>query len=140
MVKHGKHNASLGPEPWGVMAVMSVIGFLLIGGMLTSLSVYMSVMQPHFRWSEAEMGAGPVALLLGMSAGNLVVGQAMRTIGVRGLFAFGAGMAVCGWIAAGFTGVLPAFMAAMALAFGPIKTIPAASSALGKASRSDRKP
>ncbi|WP_176592239.1 MFS transporter [Sphingobium sp. EM0848] len=115
-MKHGEQKAPLGPEPWGVMAVLSVIGFLLIGGMLTSLSVYMSVMQPHFRWSEAEMGAGPVALLLGMSAGNLVVGPAMRAIGVRGLFAFGAGMAVCGWIAAGFAGALPSFMAAMVLA------------------------
>ncbi|WP_375196711.1 nitrate/nitrite transporter [Sphingobium sp.] len=116
MVKRGKDDACLPPEPWRVMAVLSVIGFLLIGGMLTSLSVYMVLMQPHFRWSETEMGAGPVALLLGMSAGNLQVSRAMRTVGVRGLFALGAGLAVCGWIAAGFTEALPSFMAAMALA------------------------
>lgn len=115
MVKYGEGSVPLGSDPWGVMVVLSVIGFLLIGGMLTSLSVYMSVMQPLFRWSEAEMGAGPVALLLGMSAGNLFVGRAMRAVGIRRLFALGAGMAVCGWIAAGFTGTLPSFMAAMAL-------------------------
>lgn len=116
MVKYGKGSVPLGSDPWGVMVVLSVIGFLLIGGMLTSLTVYMSVMQPLFRWDEAEMGAGPVALLLGMSAGNLFVGRAMRAVGIRRLFAFGVGMAVCGWVAAGFTGTLTFFMAAMALA------------------------
>ena len=102
-------------EPWGLLLILAIVSFLLIGGMLTSLSVYVSVMQPHFGWSEAAMGGGPVMLLLGMSAGNLAVGAVMRRLGVRGLFSFGMTVALCGWIAAGFVRSLPEFMAAMAL-------------------------
>lgn len=102
-------------EPWGLLLILSTIGFLLIGGMLTSLSVYVSVMQAHFGWSEASMGGGPVMLLLGMSIGNLSVGALMRRLGVRGLFLVGVSIALCGWVAAGFVRSLAEFMAAMAL-------------------------
>lgn len=107
---------ALPDEPWGLVVVIAVIGFLLIGGILTSLSVYVSIMQPYFGWSEADMGGGPVMLLLGMSAGNLIVGRVMARFGVRGVFSFGTSVALCGWIAAGFVQSLPEFMAAMALA------------------------
>jgi MFS family permease len=102
-------------EPWGLLLILSMIGFLLIGGMLTSLSVYVSVMQAHFGWSEAAMGGGPVMLLLGMSIGNLSAGALMRRLGVKGLFLVGVSAALCGWIAAGLVRSLDEFMAAMAL-------------------------
>lgn len=102
--------------PWLWLSIVSVNGFLLIGGMLTSLTVYASVMQRHFGWSEAAMGGGPVALLLGMSVGNLLVGTAMRRLGLRGTFSLGAAIAAVGWIAAGFVHSLAQFAAAMALA------------------------
>lgn len=100
--------------PWAWLGIVSVNGFLLIGGMLTSLTVYASVMQRHFGWSEAAMGGGPVALLLGMSAGNLLVGAAMRRLGLRGTFSLGTAIAATGWIAAGFTRSLAPFAVAMA--------------------------
>jgi len=103
-------------EPWGLLAILAIIGFLLIGGMLTSLSVYVSVMQQTFGWGEGAMGGGPVMLLLGMSAGNLIVGPVMRRCGKRGIFSIGTGIALSGWIAAGFIRSLPEFMGAMALA------------------------
>ena len=102
--------------PWLWLGIVSVNGFLLIGGMLTSLTVYASDMQRHFGWSEAAMGGGPVALLLGMSAGNLLIGAAMRRLGLRGTFSLGAAIAAMGWIAAGFVHSLAQFAAAMALA------------------------
>lgn len=103
-------------EPWEWLCIIAVNGFLLIGGMLTSLTVYAAAMQRDFHWSEAAMGGGPVALLLGMSIGNLLVGPGMRQVGLRGLFSIGAALAACGWIAAGFVRSLPEFVAAMTLA------------------------
>ena len=106
----------LSQEPWGLLLVISVMAFLLIGGMLTSLSVYSAVMQKYFHWSETAMGGGPVALLLGMSAGNLVIAAVMRRLGLRGTYFIGVGVAALGWISAGFVQTLPQFMIAMALA------------------------
>lgn len=106
----------LSQEPWGLLFIISVMAFLLIGGMLTSLSVYSAVMQKYFHWSETAMGGGPVALLLGMSAGNLVIAAVMRRLGLRGTYFIGVGVAALGWISAGFVQTLPQFMIAMALA------------------------
>ncbi|WP_079730428.1 MFS transporter [Novosphingobium mathurense] len=106
----------LSQEPWGLLLIISVMGFLLIGGMLTSLSVYSSVMQPDFHWSEAAMGAGPVALLLGMSTGNLMIAGVMQRLGIRSAYIIGVGVAAFGWISAGFVQGLVQFMSAMALA------------------------
>lgn len=111
------HAAPAAPprHPWVVLCVISLAGFALIGGMLTSLSVYLSVIQPHFGWTETELGGGPVALLLGMSLGNLLVAPAMQRIGARGLVASGCAMAAAGWIAAAQTTGLAQFMVAMGL-------------------------
>lgn len=102
-------------EPWRLLAGISAIGFILIGGMLTSLSVYLSIMQPHFGWNEVQLGAGPVALLLGMSAGNLVVGMTMRRFGIRGSFSLGSAIACGGWALAALVQSLPEFIGAMGL-------------------------
>lgn len=110
------HDASRLHEPWGLLAILSIIGFMLIGGMLSSLSVYTSAMQPHFGWSEAAMGGGPVMLLMGMSAGNLLVGPMMTRLGAGGPLRFGTALALGGWIVAGLVRTLPEFMAAMGCA------------------------
>lgn len=102
-------------DPWLMLVPLSLIGFVLIGAMLTSITVYAAVMQPLFGWSETELGGGPVALLLGMSAGNLAVGSAMHRLGVRATFAAGCMLAATGWIAAGSVTTLWQFMTAMGL-------------------------
>lgn len=103
-------------DPWLMLLPISLAGFVLIGGMLTSLTVYEAIMQPVFGWSEMEMGGGPVALLLGMSVGNLAIGPAMQRLGVRATFAVGSLLAAVGWIAAGSITTLWQFMIAMGLA------------------------
>lgn len=103
-------------EPWIVLLPLSLAGFLLIGAMLTSLSVYTVAMQAEFGWSAAELGAGPVALLLGMSTGNLLVSTAMRKTGPRGTFATGAALAALGWGAGALCNALAPFALAMGLA------------------------
>lgn len=103
-------------EPWGVLVPLSLVGFLLIGAMLTSLSIYTVVMQAQFGWSATALGAGPVALLVGMSAGNLFVSPAMRRFGLPGSFAFGCALAGVAWAAAGLSATLVQFVTAMALA------------------------
>lgn len=103
-------------EPWGLLIPLSLAGFVLIGGMLASLSVYVSVMQPLMGWSAAEAGAGPVALLIGMSAGNLLISAALRKLGVNGTFVLGSLMAALAWAAAGWSNSLAEFGLAMAIA------------------------
>ncbi|AXU21425.1 hypothetical protein C7W88_21435 (plasmid) [Novosphingobium sp. THN1] len=103
-------------EPWALLVPLSLAGFVLIGGMLTSLSVYVSVMQPLLGWSAAEAGAGPVALLIGMSAGNLVISPALRRLGINGTFALGSLLAALAWAAAGWSNTLAGFSLAMAIA------------------------
>lgn len=112
----GTDAAEAAREPWPWLALVSVIAFLLIGGMLTSLTVYTTTMQTAFGWNKAEMGGGPVALLLGMSAGNLLAQWVARRVGVRAAFAIGIALAASGWIAAGFVRTLPEFIAACAVA------------------------
>lgn len=112
-------NGQPGPverEPWLWLALVSVIAFVLVGGMLTSLTVYTTTMQAAFGWNKAEMGGGPVALLLGMSAGNLVAQWVARRLGVRAAFSVGIAVAAIGWIAAGFVQSLPEFIAACVVA------------------------
>lgn len=91
------------PRPWRWLAVVSVIGFLLVGGMLTSLTVYTTTMQVAFGWDEVRMGLGPVALLLGMSAGNLLTDGATRRWGIRRTFLAGVTLAAGAWFLCGFT-------------------------------------
>lgn len=105
-----------GHEPWLLVLPLSLAGFVLIGGMLTSLSVLVSAMQGRLGWSAAQAGAGPVALLLGMSVGNLIVGPAMRRIGTGGTFAAGCALAGAGWIGGGYADTLVWFATAMGLA------------------------
>lgn len=103
-------------EPWALLVPLSLAGFLLIGGMLTSLSVYVSVMQPLMGWSAAQAGAGPVALLVGMSTGNLLISPALRKLGLNGTFAIGCALAAIAWGSAGFSNSLVAFSLCMAIA------------------------
>ncbi len=103
-------------DPWLLLIPLSLAGFVMIGAMLTSLSVYGAGMQAVFGWSETELGAGPVALLLGMSIGNLLVGPAMQRLGVRGTFAGGCALAVVGWLGAGSITTLGQFALAMGFA------------------------
>lgn len=103
-------------EPWGWLFVVSTNAFLLIGGMLTSLTVYASFMQRHFDWSETAAGIGPVALLLGMSVGNLLVGATLDRLGLRYTFLIGAFIAVVSWTAAGCVQTLSEFTVVMAVA------------------------
>lgn len=103
-------------EPWALLVPLSLAGFLLIGGMLTSLSVYVSVMQPLLGWSAAQAGAGPVALLIGMSTGNLLISPALRKLGLNGTFAIGSALAAIAWGAAGWSNGLVAFSLCMAIA------------------------
>lgn len=105
-----------GRDPWLLLAPLSLAGFVMIGAMLTSLSVYGAAMQAAFGWSETELGAGPVALLLGMSIGNLLVGPAMQRLGVRGTFAAGCGLAAAGWLGAGSIATLWQFAIVMGIA------------------------
>lgn len=105
-----------GGRAWSLVAALSLIAFAIIGGTLTSLGVYLPVLQREFGWSETAMGGLPVAMLLGMSAGNLVVGRLMARLGIRGTLAVGIIAAAIGWAAAARAGSLPSFMAAMALA------------------------
>lgn len=109
--------SAAGPrEPWALLVPLSLAGFLLIGGMLTSLSVHVSVIQPLQGWSAAEAGAGPVALLIGMSTGNLLISPALRKLGVNGTFALGALLAALAWAAAGWSDTLTGFSLALAIA------------------------
>lgn len=103
-------------EPWGLLVPLSLAGFVLIGAMLTSLSVYVSVMQTLLGWSAAEAGAGPVALLIGMSTGNLVISPALRKLGINGTFTLGALLAALAWGSAGWNSTLVGFSLAMAIA------------------------
>lgn len=105
-----------GRDPWLLLAPLSLAGFVMIGAMLTSLSVYGVAMQATFGWSETELGAGPVALLLGMSIGNLLVGPAMQRVGVRGTFAGGCALAAASWLGAGSIATLWQFALVMAIA------------------------
>lgn len=103
-------------EPWRVLVPLSLAGIVLIGGMLTSLSVLVSVMQKEFGWSAAAAGAGPVALLLGMCGGNLLVSPLTRWLGVGGSFAASCAVAAAGWAAGGYVTSLVQFAVAMGLA------------------------
>ncbi|MDE2618816.1 MAG: MFS transporter [Sphingomonadales bacterium] len=103
-------------EPWAVLAPLGLAGFVFIGAMLASLSVYGAAMQARFGWTETELGGGPVALLLGMSLGNLGVGGALRRFDVRMTFVTGSLLAVLGWLAAAGVGSLAQFMLAMGIA------------------------
>lgn len=103
-------------DPWVLLFPLSLAGFVMIGAMLTSLSVYGAGMQAVFGWSETELGAGPVALLLGMSIGNLLVGPAMQRLGVRGTFAGGCALAAAGWLGAGSITTLGQFALTMGIA------------------------
>lgn len=103
-------------ENWLLLIPLALSGFVLIGGMLVSLTVYTAVMQARFGWNETELGAGPVALLLGMSVANLAAGPAMQRLGVRAIFAGGCLVAAAGWAAAGSVTQLWQFMVAMGLA------------------------
>ena len=113
---HGSTGGPTPGDPWSMLVPLSLTGFVLIGAMLTSLTVYAAVMQPLFGRSETELGGGPVAVLMGMSVGNLAVGPAMQRRGVRATFATGCLLAATGWIAAGSVTALWQFMAAMGLA------------------------
>lgn len=116
-------SSSVGPaadavtrEPWSLLVPLSLAGFLLIGGMLTSLSVYVSIMQPLLGWSAAQAGAGPVALLVGMSTGNLLISPALRKLGLNGTFAVGCALAAIAWGSAGWSDSLIGFSVSMAIA------------------------
>lgn len=103
-------------DPWALLVPLSLAGFLLIGGMLTSLSVYVSVMQRQMGWGAAQAGAGPVALLVGMSTGNLLISPAMRKLGLNGTFAIGCALAAIAWGVAGLSSTLVAFSMCMVIA------------------------
>lgn len=104
------------PEPWAVLAPLGLAGFVFIGAMLASLSVYGAAMQASFGWTETELGGGPVALLLGMSLGNLGVGWALQRFDVRATLVAGSLLAATGWLAAAAVGSLAEFMLAMGIA------------------------
>lgn len=103
-------------DPWALLVPLSLAGFLLIGGMLTSLSVYVSVMQKLMGWSAAQAGAGPVAMLVGMSTGNLLISPALRKLGLNGTFAIGCALAAVAWGFAGLSSTLVAFSMCMVVA------------------------
>lgn len=105
-----------GGRAWVLVFTLSLIAFVIIGGTLTSLSIYLPVLQREFGWSEAEMGALPVAMLLGMSAGNLLSGCLISRLGIRGAIATGTTATAIGWATASQSNALPLFMGAMALA------------------------
>lgn len=102
----GAAAAGMNRQPWYWLAVVSAIGFLLVGAMLTSLTVYTTTMQAEFHWDETRMGLGPVALLLGMSLGNLLTGRATSILGIRGTFLAGTMLAAMAWFGAGFVQAL----------------------------------
>lgn len=111
--------------PWRWLVVVSVLGFLLVGAMLTSLTVYTATMQVAFHWDEVRMGLGPVALLLGMSAGNLLTDGVTRRHGLRRTFEIGVVLAAAAWFLCGFVhgiGVLlaAAFVAGVGIGLGSI--------------------
>lgn len=101
---------------WAMLISLTVIGFAVIGGTLTSLAVYLPVLQAAFGWSEAEMGGGAVMLLLGMSLANLAAGRLEQRIGLRALLAVGIVATAAGWGATTVVSDLSQFMAAMAVA------------------------
>lgn len=113
---HRSAGQAVNRSAWAMLGALSVIGFAVIGGTLTSLAVYLPVLQAAFGWGEAEMGGGAVMLLLGMSLANLVAGRLEQRIGLRLLLAIGIVASCVGWAASAFVTGLPQFMAAMALA------------------------
>lgn len=103
-------------QAWILVSMLSLIAFAIIGGTLTSLSVYLPVLQHEFGWSEAAMGGLPVAMLLGMSGGNLLVGRLISLLNIRGTIVIGVMTTAIGWAVASQATSLPFFMGAMAIA------------------------
>ncbi|ARS27796.1 MFS transporter [Sphingomonas sp. KC8] len=108
-------SVSANRRAWLLVFVLSLIAFAIIGVTLTSLSVYLPVLQQEFGWHEAEMGCLPVAMLVGMSIGNLLSGRLMAGLGVRGAIAIGTAATGIGWAVASLSNTLAFFMGAMAL-------------------------
>lgn len=109
---------SSGAGPWRLLFLLSAIGFALIGGTLISLSVYLPGLQRHFGWSETAMGSLPVALLIGMSIGNLLVGRMIARYGINKVLVGGVVVSAIGWGGASQASTLPHFLIAMLLAGG----------------------
>lgn len=101
-------------QAWKLVAGLSIISLLLIGGMMVSLSVYLPILQRHFSWTDAQLGLGPTVLLVSMGLSSLLAGPAMPRMGLRPLLLTGVGSAVIGWCAAGAANTLAQFALAMA--------------------------
>lgn len=102
-------------ESWLLVAALSMIAFAIIGGTLTSMGVYLPTVQHAFGWSETATGGLPMAMLLGFSLGNLVVGPLMGRLEIRTLVAMGAVLCAVGWALAARLTSLPMLMVAMAM-------------------------
>lgn len=100
---------------WLGVAILSMMAFLIIGGTLTSLSVYLPAMQAAFGWQPDETGAAAVTLLVAMSAASMTVGWALDRTGARAVLAAGIMAVGAGWIGASQISSFGGLVAAMAV-------------------------
>lgn len=112
-----EHGASAGSAEgatwrnWFVLAVLTISTFIIIGGTLTSIGVYVPALTAQQGWGERQVGAAATALLLGMSAASIVAGVLADRFDPRrvlsgGLATVAAGCAVAGWAVASAVFVL----------------------------------
>ncbi|MDT0577087.1 MFS transporter [Croceicoccus sp. F390] len=106
------------PAAWRIVAVVSIISFVIIGGTLTSLGVFLPRLQADFGLAPDGLGQIAFALLVSMSVTSLLAGWGVDRFGARLTVLCGVIVTASGWAAAGYGTTVPQIVAAMLLVGG----------------------
>lgn len=87
-----------------VLVALTLISFLIIGGTLASLGVYLPSFQQSFQLADDAAGGVITAFLVAMSLTSIVAGWALERLGPRAILAIGIAMTTTGWAATSLAG------------------------------------
>lgn len=108
-------DGSVAWHSWFVLAVLTFSTFLIIGGTLTSIGVYVPTLSAVQGWTERETGEAATALLVGMAAASIVAGVLIDRFDPRLTLCVGIGLVAAGCAVGGLAGSSTMFVAAFAI-------------------------
>lgn len=115
-------------QRWGLLAIVSLIFLHINGATFLSLGVVLPYMVEELSWSWETAGLGFAVLGLMTGLCSYLPAWAIRKFGIKGTYALGGGIMVCGFVLMATTTSLYQFLLAtcvLGVGFASCATVPA---------------